>query len=111
MAAGQAGHQLLRRAYMPQMLPRLALLLARPYRNVDRGTGEVELLAQPALHEPDIAGVELPSGEQHEPGRTGTRLRGEQHPRRLATTYRVRGGLHQRGQPLVEPAGRYPPGP
>src|SRR6266536_723868 len=92
-------------------LPAAALLLARAHRHVDRRAGKLELLAQAALDEPDVPGVEWCGGEQHEPGRTGAGLRGEEHARGAPAAYRVRGLLHQRGEELVEPSGRYPPGP
>src|SRR5437763_17094094 len=81
---------------------------ARLHRDLDRRTGELELLAQPALHEADVPGVQRAGREQHELGRTDARLRREQHTWRASAPDRMRRGLYQRGQPLVELAGRYP---
>ena len=46
-----------------------AELLARPYRDLDRAALEPELLAELALDEPHVPGVERPGREQHEPRR------------------------------------------
>src|SRR5262249_58328328 len=52
-----------------------ALLLAGLHGDVDRGTGERELLAQLALDEADIAGIERSRGEEHELRRARAGLR------------------------------------
>ncbi len=44
----------------------LAALLPGPHLQVHRRTGEVELLPQPALDEAEVAGLDLPRGEQDE---------------------------------------------
>ena len=86
-------------------------LLARPYRDLHRRTREVELLAQLALDEPDVPGIQQPRREQHELRRAHAGLSGEQDPWRPAATDRVRGRLDQRGDPLVQLPGRHPAGP
>src|SRR5690606_18497307 len=64
-------------------------LLAHPDRDLDRGALETELLAQPALQEPPVAGLEEAAGEQHELRGPGGGLGAEQDPRLLAATHRV----------------------
>src|SRR6516162_11375209 len=49
-----------------------------PHRDLDRAAVEAELLAQPPLHEPAVARLEEPRGEQDEMRRPDPGLGGEQ---------------------------------
>ena len=53
-------------------------LLADPYRHLDRGALEAELLAQAPLNEPPVGLLEEPGSEQHDVRGPGTCLRGEE---------------------------------
>src|SRR5689334_2619700 len=86
-------------------LPALALL-AHPDGHLDGGALEAELLAQPALEEASVAGLDEAGGEDHEPRRAGRGLRGEEDPRLLASANRVRVGGDDLAEEGVEPTGR-----
>ena len=57
-----------------------AEFLAGPDRDLHRAALETELLAEFALHEPLVAGVERAGGEEHEPRRAGAGLGGAVDP-------------------------------
>src|SRR6478672_11431786 len=87
-------------------LPALALRAdAEGY--LDRGALEAELLTQPALEEPSVAGLDEAGREDHEPRRPGRGLRREQDARLLAAAHRVRVGGDDLAEERVEPARRH----
>lgn len=69
---------------------------------------ETELLTQPALDEPAIAGLQEARGEQHDVRRANAHLGGEHHLRLSSASHRRRRRGDERRQPGVEPAGRDP---
>src|SRR6185437_16822308 len=77
-----------------------------PDRDLDRAAVEAELLAQPPLHEPAVARLEEPGGEQDEVRRPDAGLGGEQDLGLAPAAHRRRRRRDQAGQPGVEPAGR-----
>src|SRR5215203_2903446 len=81
-------------------------LLADADRDLDRGALEAELLAQPALDEAPVAGLDEAGGEEDEPRRLGARLGREEDAWLLATAHRVRVRRHDLAEEGVEPAGR-----
>src|SRR3954463_7394629 len=62
---------------------------AGPDGDLDGAALESELLPQPALHEPDVAGVEHAGGEENEAGRAGPGLGREEDAGGAATAHRV----------------------
>src|SRR3954464_1342978 len=84
----------------------LAPLLPHADGHLDGGPHEAELLAQPALDEPAVAGLEEAAGEQDEPWWPCGGLRGEEDARLLAGADRVRVGRDDLAEAGVEPAGR-----
>src|SRR6266478_6616539 len=78
-----------------------------PDRDLDRAAVEAELLAQPPLHEPAVARLEEPGGEQDEVRRPDAGLGGEQDLGLAPAAHRRRGRRDQAGQPGVEPARRH----
>src|SRR5215203_5544911 len=81
-------------------------LLADADRDLDRGALEAELLAQPALDEAPVAGLDEAGREEHEPRRLGARLGREEDARLLASADRVRVGGDDLAEEGVQPAGR-----
>src|SRR6185437_7692043 len=73
----------------------LAALFAQAHRQLDRGAGEAEVLAETALDEPAVGLLKEPGGEQDEVRGFRARLGGEQNPRLLAAAQRRRGGGDQ----------------
>src|SRR5690606_24765816 len=84
-------------------------LLPDPHGDLDGRALEPERLAQPALDEPPVPGLEEPGGEDDEPRRAGRGLRREQDARLLAATQRVRVGRDELAEEAVELAGRHTP--
>lgn len=72
-------------------------LVPQPHRQVHRGALESELLTQPALDEPAIAGLQETRREQHDVRRPHSGLSGEHDLRLLAAADRRRGRGDQRG--------------
>src|SRR5215467_477071 len=83
-------------------------LLPQPHRQVDRAAVEAELLPEPALDEPPVAGLQEAGREQDEVRRPGPGLGREEDLRLLAATDGRGGRRDQRRQPGVEPAGGHP---
>src|SRR5699024_6611373 len=76
---------------LPSAAGRSALAFGpHPHADLDRGTGEGELLAQPAFDVAPVAGLEESGGEEHEAGRAGIGLGAEQDPGLLAAAHRMR---------------------
>src|SRR5664279_3484804 len=84
---------------LAQQLSRLAVpLLPDPDTDLDRGAAEAELLAEPALQEPAVGGLQETTGEEHEARWTGGRLGDEEHLGLLAAAHRWRCGRELGGQ-------------
>src|SRR5690606_29767301 len=79
-------------------------LLTPAHRHLDGRTLEPEGLAQPALDEPAVAGLDEPRGEDHEARRAGRCLRRIEDARLLPAAHGVRVGGDELTEEGVEPA-------
>src|SRR6476469_457474 len=90
------------------LVPATAALLPDPDVDPHRRTDEIEVLAQPALDEPAVPGLQEPAGEQDEGGWPVRGLGGEQHLWLLPAAHRRRRRLDQLTEPGVQPTGGDP---